>query len=150
MDADKTCTATFTLIHTLSVSKQGTGSGTVTSNPPGISCGTDCSEVYNYGTVVTLTATADTGSTFTGWSGDPDCSDGVVTMDADKTCTATFDLTPPEEEVEEEVEGGCGCYIHGRGSISSYHYLDNIILLLSVVLVLMVWKRVKKEKKTQI
>ncbi len=32
------------------------GSGTVSSDPPGINCGTDCSEQYDQGTVVTLTA----------------------------------------------------------------------------------------------
>jgi len=76
--------------YTLTVTKSGTGSGTVTSNPSGIDCGSDCSQTYNQGTSVTLTATPASGSTFGGWSGDADCSDGVVTMDANKDCTATF------------------------------------------------------------
>jgi len=74
----------------LTVTTAGTGGGTVTSSPAGIDCGTDCSEDYDYGTVVTLTATADGNSAFFGWSGDPDCTDGVVTMDAPKSCTAAF------------------------------------------------------------
>jgi len=78
--------------YTLTVSKAGTGAGTVTAS--GITCGTDCSESLDEGTVVTLTATPATGSIFTGWSGDPDCFDGRVTMNADKTCTATFKLAP--------------------------------------------------------
>jgi hypothetical protein len=53
----------------LIVSLTGTGSGTVTSSPSGINCGSDCSETYNYNTSVTLTASASTGSTFAGWSG---------------------------------------------------------------------------------
>ncbi|UCH21317.1 MAG: hypothetical protein JSU83_22930 [Deltaproteobacteria bacterium] len=60
------------------------GSGTVTLNPPG---GT-----YDAGTVVTLTATADPGWGFSGWSGDLTGSDNpaTITMDADKNITATF------------------------------------------------------------
>jgi hypothetical protein len=50
----------------LSVAKTGTGSGTVTSNPAGINCGTDCTENYNVGTSVTLTAIPATGFTFAG------------------------------------------------------------------------------------
>jgi hypothetical protein len=79
---------------TLTVIKIGSGIGTVASNPAGIDCGSTCSASFSSGTPVTLTATADANSVFIGWSGDPDCSDGAVTMNADKTCTATFNLLP--------------------------------------------------------
>ncbi len=88
--ADEATSAPST--YTLTVIKVGSGSGTVTSNPPGINCGTDCFETFPAATSVTLTASADAGSSFAGWSGDPDCSDGVVTMTAHRTCTATFSL----------------------------------------------------------
>ncbi len=92
VDTYKSCTATFNLqTYSLSVNKTGTGTGTVTSSPLGIDCGTDCSQDYPYGTVVTLTTAPGAGSIFTGWSGDADCSDGIVTVDAVMTCTAVFD-----------------------------------------------------------
>ena len=94
MDASKTITATFTLnTYALTVSKAGAGSGTVTSSPVGINCGADCTEPYNYNTVVTLTAAAATGSSFAGWSGACTGTGAcTVTMDAAKTVTATFNL----------------------------------------------------------
>ncbi len=79
--------------HALTVGRAGTGSGTVTSSPAGISCGTDCSQNYNPGTVVSLTATAAAGSVFASWSGDADCADGTVTMNAARSCTATFNTS---------------------------------------------------------
>ena len=79
--------------YTLTVAKAGTGSGTVTSSPAGISCGADCSEPYNSGTVVTLSQTATAGSTFAGWSGACTGTGACqVTMDAAKSVTATFTL----------------------------------------------------------
>ena len=74
----------------LTVAKNGSGSGTVTSHPTGIDCGSDCSESYAFGSDVTLTATPDPGSVFAGWSGHTDCLDGVLVMGSEKTCTATF------------------------------------------------------------
>ena len=90
MNADKSVIATFDIM--LTVGKTGAGSGVVTSSPPGINCGADCKEPYDMNTVVTLAAVADSGSVFKGWSGPADCSDGVVTMDVSKTCTAVFDI----------------------------------------------------------
>ncbi|GAB4417364.1 MAG: hypothetical protein OHK0032_13400 [Thermodesulfovibrionales bacterium] len=79
---------------TLTITKSGAGSGTITSTPAGMNCGGTCQAAFNAGTTVVLNATPDANSTFAGWSGDPDCSDGQVTMDANKTCTATFNPAP--------------------------------------------------------
>src|SRR4029077_8427259 len=83
-------------INTLSIVKNGTGSGTVTSSPGGITCGSTCSSPFTSVQVVTLTATPAAGSQFASWSGDADCSDGNVTMSADRSCTATFNVIPPK------------------------------------------------------
>ncbi|MBU0942878.1 MAG: M6 family metalloprotease domain-containing protein [Proteobacteria bacterium] len=81
---------TATGIFVLDVVISGNGSGTVTSNPPGIHCGIDCSAPYNENSTIDLIVTPDTGSVFGGWSGDSDCSDAAVTLDSAKSCTATF------------------------------------------------------------
>ncbi|MFN8636310.1 MAG: kelch repeat-containing protein [Chloroflexota bacterium] len=100
MDVAKTVTATFDVAppstFLLTLVKNGTGSGTVTSNPAGISCGTDCSESYTASTQVTLAASPAAGSTFTSWAG-CDSSNGTsctVTMSAAKSVTATFTANP--------------------------------------------------------
>jgi hypothetical protein len=99
LSAATTVTATFTLqTFTLTVSKAGTGSGTVTGSPAGITCGTTCSAAFASGTAVTLTATPATGSTFSGWSGGGCSGTGActVTLSAATTVTASLtDTTPP-------------------------------------------------------
>jgi hypothetical protein len=77
---------------TLAVTLAGSGSGTVTSSPAGISCGADCSEPFAPGTSVTLTATPAGGSTFAGWSGGGCGGTGActVTVSGSLTVTATF------------------------------------------------------------
>ncbi|HXW68039.1 MAG TPA: S-layer homology domain-containing protein, partial [Dissulfurispiraceae bacterium] len=77
---------------TLTVGDSGTGSGTVTSSPAGISCGATCSGTYNSGTTVTLTATAAADSTFTGWSGGGCTGTGTcsLSLNANTAVTATF------------------------------------------------------------
>jgi hypothetical protein len=95
------------LTHPLTVTKAGSGSGTVTSSPAGIDCGADCTESFNWGTVVTLTAAASGGSTFAGWSGAGCSGTGTcqVTMDAAKSVTATFTGSQPALTV---VKAGTG------------------------------------------
>jgi hypothetical protein len=78
----------------------GTGSGSVHSSPlTDISCikGTSagCSALFATGSVVTLTATADSSSsTFGGWSGVCAAVPCAITMNGNKTATATFTLAP--------------------------------------------------------
>ena len=67
------------------------GSGRVDSNPAGINCGSDCSEVFPFNSAVTLAAAGTPTSTFQSWSGD--CSGGDfinIIMNSHKTCTANF------------------------------------------------------------
>jgi hypothetical protein len=93
MNAATSVTANFTgQTHVLTVSKTGTGSGTVTSSPSGINCGAACSASYASGTQVTLTAAPSSGSTFSGWSGGGCSGTGActVTMNAAATVTANF------------------------------------------------------------
>jgi hypothetical protein len=94
MDTDKNCTAFFNLqTHSLDVLKAGSGSGTVVSDIAGIDCGQDCSHLYDYGTEITLIPSPDADSRFAGFTGDPDCTDGIVIMGANTNCTATFNLS---------------------------------------------------------
>ncbi len=76
----------------LTVTKAGTGTGTVTSSPSGISCGSDCSESYATGALVTLSAKAAVGSKFTGWSAGCTVSGNscTVAMNQARAVTATF------------------------------------------------------------
>jgi hypothetical protein len=97
MTETKSVTATFTINqYTLSVELAGTGSGIVSSEPAGINCtpdvGSDCVEVYDFGTIVTLTAAAGPGSTFAGWGGAcSDKADCVLTMTEPFSVSAKFD-----------------------------------------------------------
>src|SRR4029077_3552256 len=79
---------------TLSISRQGLGSGTVTSSPAGIDCGTACTATYDSGTVVTLTATPAANATFDGWTGGGCSGTGpcTLTLTAHTTVTASFSV----------------------------------------------------------
>lgn len=90
---DRTITATFQTapVKNLTVVRDGTGTGTVTSSPSGISCGSTCSKNFVQGTVVTLTAAPAADSRFSGWSGAcTGTGQCVVTMSTLKTVGATF------------------------------------------------------------
>ena len=88
------------------------GSGHVNSSPGGIKCPGTCSTKLDAGTKVDLSALADAGSTFTGWSGDcsgtGSCS---VTMSTTRSVTATF-TTAPQQFI-------LAVGVNGNGSVSS-------------------------------
>ena len=80
-----------TAVYQLAVYIDGNGSGLVYSSPGGIDCGNDCAEDLLQNTVVVLTASPASGSSFAGWGGDCSGSDNcTLTMDASKTVTASF------------------------------------------------------------
>ena len=78
--------------------------GAVISHPAGIDCGTACSGLYPLNSVVGLTVIPDVGSVATGWpffvqwTGDPDCSDGMVTLNVSKTHTCTANISLCESD----------------------------------------------------
>ncbi len=82
--------------YAVTVSKSGSGQGTITSNLSGIDCGSDCSESYARGAQVVLSASTEGDSVFSGWtgacSGTGNCD---LTMDGDKNVNAVFDLLSP-------------------------------------------------------
>ncbi len=69
------------------------GNGMVKSEPAGIHCGTECSGFFYHGAIVSLVALPAPLWHFDGWSGDPDCADGRITMNANTSCRATFTRT---------------------------------------------------------
>ena len=123
LNAATSVTATFTPVtagqFALNVIVQGSGAGSVASNPAGISCGNDCSETYPQGTSVTLTAAPQTGSGFSGWSGACTGTGAcTVAMSATRTATATFEANPAPSYTLTAVVTGSGSIGSSPGGIT--------------------------------
>ncbi len=90
-------TATFTsttapiAYYGLDVNQIG-GSGTITSSPTGISCGSTCSATFTQGATITLSASANSGYSFTNWGGS--CSGNAnpltINLTNNQSCVANF------------------------------------------------------------
>ena len=118
-----TAAANFTIFPSfvLSVVRGGNGSGAVTSAPGGIACGATCSARFASGSQVVLTAAADAGSAFTGWSGCDSVSTNrcSITLTSTKTVTATFQLLTFRLTVNKAGTGNgtvTGTVVSGTGS----------------------------------
>ena len=113
MDQNRTAETDFVLqTRALEVEKTGSGTGEVTSTPTGIDCGNDCTDEYEFGTEVTLTANPGLHSVFAGWSG-PCSGTGTcaVTMDQIREVTAQFSL---EKRTLDVTKSG-----NGSGTVAS-------------------------------
>ncbi|MFT3838619.1 MAG: hypothetical protein QM723_16695 [Myxococcaceae bacterium] len=120
MNMAQTVNPTFTLKSwQLTVQLGGNGSGSVSSVPSGIACGSTCNAMYTDGTMVTLTPAISTGSSFTGWGGA--CSGTgacVVAMTQAQTVTASFTLKQYVLTVTTTGPAGAGTVTGSPGSIS--------------------------------
>ena len=99
---------------TLTVAAQG--DGYVSSSPSGILCGAACSESYDSGRSITLTATSNEGASFVSWGGDCSGSSSTCTftLDSDKSVTAKFSGQTSTEYALTAYKAGTG-----NGTISS-------------------------------
>jgi hypothetical protein len=107
---EKKIKAVFTAVgtRTLTVTKAGTGQGTVKGKVAAINCGQTCSSQVPVSKKITLSAKAATGSTFAGWSGA--CSGTKacrVAMSEARSVTATFNstATPPAPCIVPALKG---------------------------------------------
>lgn len=95
-NTQSTYSLSYSLSPVLTASKSGAGSGTVTSNPAGINCGSTCSSPFATNTNVVLTASAASGSVFANWSGA--CSGTgtqcTLTFTSNTSVTANFNVAP--------------------------------------------------------
>ena len=100
---------------TITKTKKSAGDGVVESHDQTINCGSTCRNGYHMGTPITLTATANRGSTFMGWApaslNCPGMDPCMVTMGPGKTVRAIF--TGPQKLTvrKQHVRAGNGTIV---------------------------------------
>ena len=120
----------------VTVSKNGIGTGTITSNPAGIDCGVACTAQFNQGTPVTMTATPSTGSVFAGWNGGGCTGTGACVVNTAATVTATFDVPAAGGSTAQDSSGGGGgCTLAQAGTSDAM-----MPILLLVTLGALIWR----------
>ena len=108
-------TETYIFTHTLTVDSTGSGNGSAGGGG-----------IYAYNTAHQATASANTGSTFTGWTGDclgTTSPVDVTMLDRDMTCTATFTLNQHTLSVN---TSGSGIGSVGGGGLYDYGTIHNV------------------------
>lgn len=105
---------------TITINKAGTGTGSVMSDPVGISCTPICNAQFPDGVTVTLAATPASGFVFTGWSGGACTGVGTCVLNSAATVTATFDLSASNGGAAPASSGGGGgCTLAQAGTIDA-------------------------------
>jgi len=119
VDAATTVTATFSQdTKTLTINIEGAGNGTVTIDGTDVLTASD-TRVVATGTAVSLVAAADASSDFAGWSGACTGTGACdITVDADTTVTATFDVKTYVVSVDFVAGLGSGTVTSDVGGIA--------------------------------
>ena len=111
MDQARKVTATFEPVALFPLDAAVVGSGTINSNPNGISCPGTCVKDWSENSKVTLTAAPSSGWVFQGWTGD--CSGAIsscqVTMSQSRSVQAIFAQVGPIRSFTLRVQ------VHNRG-----------------------------------
>ena len=104
----------------LRVMKMGLGSGTV-NGPAGINCGGGCDATLASGTPVMFTAVPDAGSVFVRWEGDATGTTNpiTVTLSADASVRAVFDLATPIPAMTDLTPGGIQAYLSANPIVTT-------------------------------
>ena len=95
--------------YTLTTNSLGTG--TVTSNPSGINCGSDCQEVYAENSIITLTAVPGKLTSFGGWTGICTSFSGTtctISLTKDQSISAIFTANPSARLTVQKEGTGSG------------------------------------------
>ena len=120
----------------VTVRKNGIGTGTITSNPAGIDCGVACTAQFNQGTPVTMTATPSTGSVFAGWNGGGCTGTGACVVNTAAKVTVTFDVPAAGGSTAQDSSGGGGgCTLAQAGTSDAM-----MPTLLLVTLGALIWR----------
>jgi hypothetical protein len=128
LDRSRAVTGTFRRLppQALTITGGGTGGGTVTSQPAGLTCTVDnggvrggCSGAFDAGTVVALQAAADSLSDFAGWGGGCTGTQACqVTLAQAASVAATFQRRPPQQVAVSAAGTGSGTVVSEPAGIS--------------------------------
>jgi hypothetical protein len=131
MEAAKTVRVEFlklTQRERLQVTRSGGGSVNFTTYQTGVGClsyARDCTNFFDYGRTVTLTAIADPDARFTAWGDDCEFAGSASTctliMNYTNYVTANFEFLPPVQYYLEVSQAGTG---GGTGKVSRYVVSD--------------------------
>jgi len=120
---DDNCDTNMDDCYTLTLTTNGTGAGTVSSDPAGINCVLTCSYTFPSGSIVTIDANPDPGSSFSGWGGDASSCGSIpvcgIALLSNSIASATFSCMVPD--APGSISGNASVCI---GSSHTYSVLD--------------------------
>lgn len=115
--------------YVLQVNK--TGNGSISSSPAGINCGPTCSGMFAAGTQLELTASAGSGSLFSGWDGACVGTSGCrVTINSDLSISAAF--TPGTVKVQVSPSSATVKFGHSQAFTATVTGSANLSVVWSV------------------
>lgn len=102
--------------YALTVVKQGSGNGTITSEPVGIDCGDHCNARFYEGADIALQVVPDENSQFEGWT-ELSCSNTLCNMSIQEDTTLTANFTLKSHTINASASAGGSINPSGRVAV---------------------------------